>query len=648
MNSSGALPVSASFGAPLPAGRRLPIGAELLPDGHTHFRVWAPASARCAVELYDETGAVGRVEPLAPERDGYFSGAVAGAPVHTRYKLRLDAGAFPDPASRHQPEGPHGPSAIVDPAFEWTDRAWRGLPPEDWIMYELHVGTFTPEGTWAAATTRLPRLAELGVTVIEVMPVAEFAGRFGWGYDGVDLFAPTRLYGPPADARAFVNRAHELGLMVILDVVYNHFGPDGNYLRQFSPAYFSSRYANEWGEPLNFDGEGSGPVREFFLANARYWIEEFHLDGLRLDATQQIFDASPTHVLQEIAATCRAAAGGRRLCLVAENECQHAQLVRPAARGGYGLDAIWNDDFHHAAIVAATGRAEAYYTGFRGTAQEFVSCATRGFLYQGQWYEWQQGRRGQPALDLPATAFVVFLQNHDQIANSLRGERLPQLTSAAQLRALTALLLLGPNVPLLFQGQEFGADAPFLYFADHQSELAARVRRGREDFLAQFPSIGSDDARGSLAPPESRATFDRCKLDWADHPAHAAIRQLHTDLLRLRRTDPAHRHRRSVVGAVLGERAFVLRFLAGEGDDRLLLVNLGSDLSVGPTPEPLLAPPARRSWAIHWSSEAPAYGGRGTPPVETRQGWMLPGSSALWMIPDEPCDPGPARLREKD
>jgi maltooligosyltrehalose trehalohydrolase len=588
------------------------------------------------------------VDPLHAEGNGYFSGLVPHAAVGTAYRFRLDGGSYPDPASRSQPDGPHGPSVVVDATFAWTDHGWRGHEPGAWVMYELHLGTFTPEGTWSAAAAHLPALAALGITVLEVMPIAEFSGGFGWGYDGVDLFAPSHLYGPPADARAFVNRAHELGLMVILDVVYNHLGPDGNYLRPFSPAYFSSRYANEWGEPMNFDGESSGPVREFFITNARYWIEEFRFDGLRFDATQQMFDASPTPVLQEIASVCRAAAGARRLCLVAENECQHARLVRSPAAGGYGLDAIWNDDFHHAAMVAATGRAEAYYSGFRGTAQEFVSCATRGFLYQGQWYPWQRQRRGQPALDLPATATVVFLQNHDQVANSLAGERLAQVTSPAQLRALTALLLLGPNVPMLFQGQEFGASAPFLYFADHRPELAAQVRRGREAFLSQFPSVASPEARPRLAPPEAPDSFRRCQLDWAEASSHGALRQLHVDLLALRRTDPARRGPHTVAGAVLGERAFVLRLVTSAGDDRLLVVNLGPDLAFSPTPEPLLAPPADRSWTTRWSSESPAYGGHGTSPVETRQGWMIPGSCALWMIPDEPQDLPDARLCEKD
>ncbi|MGH7959813.1 MAG: malto-oligosyltrehalose trehalohydrolase, partial [Opitutaceae bacterium] len=452
------------------SGRKFPIGAELINGQGVDFRVWAPRARTAGVELYSEAGA-SKAEALQAEGNGYFSGSVRSAQPGTRYRIKLDHGSFPDPASRFQPEGPHGPSQVVDPQFHWTDAEWRGLPPREQVMYELHLGTFTSPGTWRAAAEQLPELARIGITVIEVMPVADFPGEFGWGYDGVNLYAPSRLYGTPDDARAFVDRAHQLGLMVILDVVYNHIGPDGNFLREFSPHYFSSRYMNEWGESLNFDGGHSGPVREFFITNARYWIHEFHFDGLRLDATQQIFDASSTHVLAEMADAVRPEAGERQLILVGENEDQHSILVRPRNAGGYGLDALWNDDFHHSARVAATGRAEAYYTGYRGHAQELISAVKYGFLYQGSLYRWQRLRRGTPAFDLKPLNFVQFLQNHDQVANSLRGVRLHQVTSPGRNRALTALLLLSPQIPLLFQGQEFGASAPFLYFADHNPEL---------------------------------------------------------------------------------------------------------------------------------------------------------------------------------
>jgi maltooligosyltrehalose trehalohydrolase len=462
------------------------------------------------------------------------------------------------------------------------------------------------------------------------MPVAAFPGRFGWGYDGVDLFAPTQLYGAPDDFRAFVDAAHRRGLGVILDVVYNHFGPDGNYLRRFAEAYFTHAHTTEWGDAINFDGPDAGPVREFFVANARYWIEEFHLDGLRLDATQSIFDDSPTHILAEIAEAARDAGhrGGRSTWLVAENEPQRAELARPRTAGGLGLDALWNDDFHHTAVVALTGRDEAYYSDYRGSAREFVAAAKYGFLFQGQRFLWQKKPRGTPALDLPPTAFVHFLENHDQVANSVRGERLMQLTSPGRARALTALLLLGPQTPLLFQGQEFGATAPFLYFADHAGELGALVRRGRAEFLMQFPSIAEPDVRDTLADPGDPATFTRCRLDWRERERHRPVVELHRDLIALRREDPALRGR--LDAAVIGEHACLLRWFGGDDGDRLLCVNLGGALHLRPLPEPLLAPPAGARWSDRWSSEDPAYGGRGAPPVDAAQeGWRLAGESAV-------------------
>jgi len=505
------------------------------------------------------------------------------------------------------------------------------------VIYELHVGTFTREGTWAAAERELPELAAAGFTVIEVMPVADFPGAFGWGYDGVNLFAPTRLYGPPDDMRHFVDEAHARGLAVILDVVYNHLGPDGNYLAEFAPAYFTDRHPNEWGAGINFDGPDSGPVREYFVANAGYWVSEFHLDGLRLDATQAIVDESPEHVLVEIGRRVREAAGVRATILVNENEPQRPRLVRPVAGGGYGLDGMWNEDFHHTATVAMTARNEAYYTDHAGSAQEFVSAAKYGFLFQGQRYSWQERRRGAPAFDLPAWAFVNYIQNHDQVANSGRGTRCHELTSRGRFKAATACVLLFPGTPMLFQGQEFAAGTPFFYFADHNPELAAKVRAGRVEFLSQFRSMDRPDLAAWLPDPCDRATFEQCKLDFRDRQRNAPLYRLHTDLIRLRRDDPAFRPRdgRWVDGAVLGERAFVLRYFQGGRADRLLLVNFGRDLYLDQAPEPLLAPPEGCGWAVLWSSEAPEYGGNGTPPPEARDGWRVMGEAAVVMAPEE-------------
>ncbi|WP_244592851.1 malto-oligosyltrehalose trehalohydrolase [Azospirillum palustre] len=618
--------------------RRWPIGVEVLPGG-AHARIWAPDAER--VELVAEPD--GRATVLGDEGNGYFSGAVPELEAGGLYRFRLDGKEmlYPDPMSRFQPEGPHGPSQLVDPhRFAWTDQGWQGRAIKGQVIYEMHIGTFTAEGTWDAALAELPALADLGVTVLELMPVSEFPGRFGWGYDGVNLFAPTRLYGDADAMRRFVNEAHRLGLAVILDVVYNHFGPDGNYLKCFADDYFTDRYRNDWGEAINFDGPNSEPVREFFLTNAAFWIEEYHLDGLRLDATQSINDGSEAqgkpHILTEISRAVRQAAGGRATIVVGENEPQHASMVKPAEEGGCGLCAIWNDDLHHSAMVALTGRMEAYYTDYRGTPQEFVSAMKHGFLYQGQWYRWQRKRRGMPAFGVPRPAFVSFLQNHDQIANSARGLRLHALTAPGRLRAMTALFLLGPGTPMLFQGQEFAASAPFLYFADHKPDLAGLVEKGRAEFLAQFPSIAGPAMQAALPKPHAEDSFTRCKLDHRERESNAAVWALHRDLLRLRREDPVFAAQciGGLDGAVLGEEAFVLRFFGEGGDDRLLLLNLGRDLTLTVMAEPLLAPPLDGAWTVLWSSEEPAYGGCGTAAVEQPDGaWRLPGHAALVLGP---------------
>jgi maltooligosyltrehalose trehalohydrolase len=595
------------------------------------LRVWAPR--RKTVEVVENEGPTARTQLLQKDADGYHSGIARFLSAGSSYGLRLDGEArlYPDPASRFQPSGPLGPSAVVDPSYDWRDAGFQGLGRKGLVIYELHVGTFTREGTYRAAAAQLKELAELGITAIELMPLADFSGRFGWGYDGVDLWAPTRLYGEPDDLRSFIDSAHRHGIGVILDVVYNHLGPSGNFLKQFASAYFSDRYDNEWGEPLNFDGPDSGPVREFFVQNARYWIEEFHFDGLRLDATQSLFDASEPHVVAEIVAAARAAgaAQGKAVFIVAENEPQNPRLVRSLERGGYGGDALWNDDFHHTARVALTGRHEAYYSDYRGTPQELISALKWGYLYQGQHYFWQNGRRGQPALDLEATQFVTYLQNHDQVANSLGGERLDRLTSPAQLRALTALLLLAPPTPMLFQGQEFAASAPFLYFADHEPDLSKIIDRERRKFLSQFPSAATagDDC---FAVPSAPTTFERCKLDFGERVTHAAVYALHRDLLRMRRERPAFAQQRSdrLHGAVLSDSALCLRFCCEEGDT-LLLVNLGADLELLPVPEPLLAPPASGEFRLLWSSEDPHYGGKGTGQPYAEGRWRLPAHSAL-------------------
>ncbi len=496
----------------------------------------------------------------------------------------------------------------------------------------MHIGTFTPEGTWEAAARQLPELKDVGITVLEIMPLADFPGNFGWGYDGVNLFAPTRLYGSPDDVRRFIDRAHSLGMGVLLDVVYNHFGPDGNYLGEFSKDYTTDRYKTDWGPAINYDGPNCAPVREYVAVNAHYWIEEFHFDGLRLDATQNIYDSSKEHILAAISRGVRRAASGRATIVVTENEPQQIRLVRPLEEGGYGFDALWNDDFHHTARVALTGRTEAYFSDYRGTPQELISTVKHGFLYQGQHYLWQKKRRGTRTMDVPAASFVIFLANHDQLANT-GGRRPWQIASPGRHRALTALLLLSPGTPMLFQGQEFASSCPFYFFADHKPELAAIVNKGRKEFMAQFPSLAAPAMQERIPNPADPATFTCCKLDFSERQKHAGIHALHRDLLRLRREDPVFRRqqRDSVDGAVLSPLAFVLRYFGEDGDDRLLLINLGADVLLAPMPEPLLAPEAGKAWKLLWNSEDPRYGGDSAAAAERADGWHLPGESAVVM-----------------
>lgn len=612
--------------------RRLSVGAELQPGGGVHVRVWAPACK--AIDLISGSGPGARVLPMEREASGHYHALDMDARPGEPYVFRLDGERVrPDPASRAQPEGPHGPSEYIDPeAFSWTDANWRGVQRDGQVFYELHTGTFTSEGTWASAMAQLPELARIGITIIELMPVAEASGGFGWGYDGVDLYAPAHIYGTPDDLRRFVDRAHAVGVGVILDVVYNHLGPDGNYLDEFSPDYFTDKYTNDWGRAINF--EGPPPAREFFVENAAYWIREFHFDGLRLDATQDIQDASSEHVIASLVGRARDAAGARSILIVAENEPQHTQIVRPPEEGGCGADALWNDDGHHSAVVALTGRREAYYSDYQGSAQELISCARWAYLYQGQRYSWQKKRRGTPALDLAPHAFVSYIENHDQIANSPFGKRLHQLTSPGAYRAMTAWLLLGPQTPMLFQGQEFASSRPFLYFADHGGTLGASVREGRREFLQQFPSIKDGDVQRALPAPTAVETFLACKLDFAERERNADVYALHCDLLALRGSDAVLARAGTIrpEGAVLGPRAFVLRYIDPAGD-RLLVVNLDCDLDFTPAREPLIAPPAAARWTLTWSSEAPRYGGQGTPELDPDTRWLIPGGCALFFTP---------------
>ena len=521
---------------------------------------------------------------------------------------------------------------MIDPHdFEWTDHAWPGITePHRQVIYELHVGTFTRAGTFTAAAHHLRFLADLGVTTIELMPIAEFAGSRNWGYDGVDLFAPSHNYGTPAELRAFIDRAHALGIAVILDVVYNHLGPAGNSLFVFAPPFISSRAANAWGETIDF----SEPhVREFFIGNAGYWIDEFHLDGLRIDATQALQDDSEPHIIEAVTRHARAVAGSRRLFMLAENEPQDVALF------DRGLDAIANDDFHHTARVAELGVTDGYLHDYGGTPQELISATEQSFLYQGQPYAWQRNVRGTPTRGLAPSHFVHFLENHDQIANGGFGERLASLADRALHRAMTALLMLGPAIPLLFQGQETGSTRPWLYFVDHAPELAAAVRHGRARFVAQSARLATPEAQAALPEPNAPETFAACILDEAERRRGAPITELHRDLIALRRDDPTFTTERPD-GAVLSEHAFCLRW-----NERLLLVNLGPTFRRAVLPEPRLAPPRETGWRIAWSSEHPRYGGHGTPKPFTLARLSIPAHAAVLCVPDRAgwlrLDPAP-------
>ena len=612
---------------PHAVARHSPIGAEPCRGG-AHVRVWAPRASRVAVVITGEA----REVVLSREPGGeYHAGVVAGLHAGARYQLRLDDSQLllADPASRFQPDGPFGPSELVDPlAFAWTDADWRGVAAHAHVLYELHAGTFTPEGTWRAAAAQLPFLAELGVTTLELMPVAQCDGAYSWGYDGVNLFSPAHAYGTPDELRGFVDRAHALGLAVILDVVYNHFGPSGNTAIAFGP-YVHAERANLWGGAIDF---GAAAVREYYCANATAWIADYHLDGLRFDATHAMHamhDERTPHILAELCAAARAAAPSRELWLVAENEAQDARLVRE-----HGCDALWNDDFHHSAYVAATGVRDGYVRDYRGTAPELAAAVRRGFLFQGQQFAARARPRGAPARDLAPWRLVCCLENHDQIADLGRGERLVELADPATLRALTALLLLAPATPMLFQGQETGSRRPWDFFCAHTGELAAAVRRGRAELLALSERLATPEFQAVIRDPAARATFDACVLDPSERDlARSGPIALHRDLIHLRRSELAIARAAQDAtlfdAAAIDDRVLCVRYAA---PDRLLVVNLGPTFAQPSLAEPLVAPPPGASWRVALSTEAPRYGGHGTPAPFTPERVAFPARSALWLV----------------
>lgn len=575
---------------PLP----MPFGAEVQPGGGTVFRLWAPDCAEVQLELLDAHGQLQRTLAMARAGGGGWQQIVpeAGAGQRYRYRVPTAAGqpaaeglAVPDPASRRNPEDVHGPSEVVDPRRHvWQQRGWRGRPWHEAVVYELHVGSFTPEGSFAAAAARLPELAALGITVIELMPVADFPGRRGWGYDGVLPFAPEAAYGTPDELRALVDTAHGLGLMVLLDVVYNHFGPDGNYLHAYCPSFFRSERQTPWGPSINVDGEGSAMVRRWFVSNALYWVHEFRFDGLRLDAVHAIHDDSGRHLVAEIAAALRDGPGReRQVHLVLENEHNTARwLLRDGDGAPLVATAQWNDDLHHAAHVLATGETAGYYQDFAEGSAHRLGCAlAAGFVYQGQPSAFRGGEpRGEPSALLPSGAFVSFLQNHDQTGNRALGERLDALAPVARVEALLACLLLSPHVPMLFMGEEFAATTPFLYFCDFHGELGRAVSEGRRAEFAAFPAFRDEAARSRIPDPNAETTFEASRLrhEEAASPAGRRRRALLTQLLALRRDHlvpllPRQRHGGQLVAS--GEDWFVVEWPLGPGRVWCLRANLG-------------------------------------------------------------------------
>lgn len=589
---------------------RLPPGANVV-DGGVEFRVWAPASRCVDVLVYGPDAEA--VHPLQAETDGWFRGVVAGVGAGARYRYRLDgADAYPDPASRSQPDGVHGASEVVDPsAFRWTDGGWRGLPLEDLVLYEVHVGTATQAGTFDALIERLDDLAALGVTAVEPLPIAEFPGTRNWGYDGVYLYAPAAAYGGPQAFRRFVDAAHARGLAVVLDVVYNHLGPEGNYLHAVTGGrYFTDRYCTPWGDAIDY---ANPAVREFAVQNAIHWAREYHVDGLRLDATHAILDDSPRHLLREMRERVRAALpADRHFVMIAEDERNDERVVLSQ---GYGLDGVWADDLHHQLRRHLAGDHEAYYADYTGSIGDIVRTLRQGWFYEGQTSANHGAPRGTPAAGLPPTAFVHCIQNHDQVGNRALGDRLTETIGLPAYRAASALLLLSPYTPLLWMGQEWAASTPFRYFTDHPPELGRLVTEGRRREFGKFSAFADPAVRGRIPDPQALATFTRSKLKWDERERmpYAGVLALYGELLRLRRAHPAlrRRDRGGFAVAALGEHALSLRRVAEAGPALLLIVSFRGPLSID---LPGRDETAGR-WALLLSTEEARFGGEG-------QGWM--------------------------
>ncbi len=555
----------------------MPHGAQWAAHIGTRFRLWAPAHPH--IDLVVE----GR-DPLPMEDigHGWRERVVRDAGPGTLYRFRLPDGLLvPDPASRFQPADVHGPSEVVDPAeYRWRDEAWTGRPWHEAVLYELHIGTFTPEGTFRAAIGKLDHLASVGVNAVEVMPVGDFPGARNWGYDGVLPYAPDAAYGRPEDFKAFVEAAHLRGISVILDVVYNHFGPDGNYLSLYAPGFFTERHHTPWGIAVNYDGEHSRPVRDFAIHNALYWIEEYHLDGLRLDAVHAIIDDTTPHLLHELSVRARHATLNRPLHLILENEENAAsRLLRSDDGRAERYTAQWNDDVHHVLHVAASGEGDSYYADYLGDTDKLGRALAQGFAFQGQLMQFRGSPRGEPSGELPPTAFVSFVQNHDQIGNRAFGDRLNAFAAPEAVRAVSAVCLLLPQVPMLFMGEEWGSAEPFPFFCDFSGDLADAIRDGRREEFRHFPAFRDESARDRIPDPTAESTFRSAKLDWDRVDADALART--RALLTLRQAEVAPLVARMGAHAgsyeILGREAVTVRWRTEDGAEFRLDANLKAD-----------------------------------------------------------------------
>ncbi|CAL8981670.1 Malto-oligosyltrehalose trehalohydrolase [Rhodoplanes serenus] len=578
--------------------RGAPRFGPVIETSGTRFRLWAPKwtpeQNPIVVELTDG----GRRIAMTPGPDGWHEAVVADVGVGSRYRFVLPDGlAVPDPGSRFQPDDVHGPSEVIDPSSHvWRHADWRGRPWHQAVIYELHVGTFTAEGTFRAAIDKLDHLVALGVTAIELMPIADFPGRRNWGYDGVLPFAPDSSYGRPEDLKALVDAAHGHGVMVLLDVVYNHFGPDGNYLPTYAPV-FTDHHHTPWGAAVNFDAAGADMVRTLVVENAVYWIDEFRFDGLRLDAVHSILDDSDEHILHALARAVREAAPDRHIHLILENEENEAHLLTRDPDGTARLyTAQWNDDVHHVLHCAATGESGGYYADYAADTEKLGRALAEGFVFQGETMPYRGSPRGEPATDLPSSAFVSFIQNHDQIGNRAFGDRLDAVAPEAAVRAIAAVYLLLPQIPMLFMGEEWAAAQPFPFFCDFGPELSAAVRDGRAAEFARFPEFQDPASRARIPDPTVPETFQCAKLDWsaARHGAHAARLAFYRDLLAVRHREIVPRLRDAVAAgryAVLGHQAVRVDWRLADGAGLSLLANLSAEPLDG-----VAAAPGRPIW----------------------------------------------------